>query len=86
MEKIKIINKIANERLCSSARLILRLTVPLVIIQELMLIFYICYSDVYVIFTELHIVHGMAEGVLVSLILSIGGSLLADSLERRKNK
>ncbi len=86
MEKIRSLNKIFNVRLCRPARLILGLTVPLVIIQALALIYYIFSHDAYAVFTQLHVVGGLAEGVLVSLMFSIGGCLLADALERRKNK
>ncbi|MBE6654613.1 MAG: hypothetical protein E7608_04065 [Ruminococcaceae bacterium] len=86
MEKIKSVSRIADMRLCRTARLILRLTVPLVAIQALVLIYYIFFNDAYTVFTQLHTVCALAEGVLVSLVLSIGGSLLADVLDRRKNK
>ena len=86
MKKIERILKISNESLGAFARLVLKITVPLVLIQALGLIIFILTSDRYELFSSMHVAWGIAEGALVSLVLSIGGCLLADSLERKGNR
>ncbi len=85
MKKIENILKISNENFRFFARLILKITVPLVAFQALILIVFILMSDRYELFSSMHIVWGIAEGALVSLVMSVGGCLLMDSLERKRN-
>ena len=78
--------KISGESLGFYAKLVLMITVPLVVIQALVLVFFVLSTDNYELFSSLDVVWGITEAVLVSLVLSVGGCLFTDALEREKSK
>ena len=83
MRKMKVI---INENFGRFSRLILKITVPLVLVQAIYLMYYIFSRDAFTIFTSYEIVMNIVESVLMSLLLSVGGSLFMDFLERKKIK
>lgn len=78
--------KISGEGLGAYANLVLKITVPLVVIQALVLVFFVLSTDNYELFSSLDVVWEVTEAVLVSLALSVGGCLFTDALEREKSK
>ncbi len=65
--------------------LVLKLTFPLVLIQAAYLVFFISTRDAYTLLSSADMLSSIFESVLVSLILSVGGSLLLEYTEK-KNK
>ena len=61
--------KISGEGLGAYANLVLKITVPLVVIQALVLVFFVLSTDNYELFSSLDVVWGITEAVLVSLAL-----------------
>ena len=86
MKNFEKLLKISVEGLGFYAKLVLRITVPLVVIQALGLVFFVLSTDNYELFSSLDVVWGITEAVLVSLALSVGGCLFTDALEREKSK
>lgn len=86
MGKNEKLLKISNEKLGFYAKLVLKITIPLVLIQALGLVFFVLSTDTYELFSSLDVMWGITEAVLVSLALSVGGCLLTDALEREKSK
>ena len=75
-----------NLAFCDFSRLILKLTVPMVAVQAAYLIYYIISRDMFAVFAAYDIVVNIIQSVLMSLLLSIGGCLFMDFLERNKLK
>lgn len=80
MKKMKVI---MSERFGRFSRLILKITVPMVLVQAAYLMYYIFSRDAFSLFSAFEIVTNIAESVIMSLLLSVGGCLLMDGMERK---
>lgn len=64
------------------SKFILSITIPMVAIQAIYLVYYIVSRDMFELFANFELVTYMAESVLMSLLLSVGGCLLMDIMEK----
>ncbi len=79
---MKGIKKRKREGFGKFSKFILNMTVPMVAIQAIYLVYYIVSHDMFELFANFELVTYMAESVLMSLLLSVGGCLFMDIMEK----
>lgn len=64
--------------------LILKITVPLVFVQAAYLVYYIYSNGAFELMSDIDTFYAIVESVLISLLISVGGSLFMEYLEKKR--
>ncbi|MGN1095577.1 MAG: hypothetical protein ACI4QR_04240 [Eubacteriales bacterium] len=82
--KNKKSKKAASRPFGEFACFILKLTVPMVLAQTVYLLYYILSREKYILVSNMETVYNIVESIMMSLMLSVGGSLFMDYNEKKQ--